>query len=225
MAKFGAQPARLLRKECLVKAVRGDDAKWWDRLPVHTLTFEDPGLDVRIDAGDVVKVIVPGVKPKSYSCSRQNAGEFDITFKTYPGGACSGYLDSLKIGDEISCFAKGNKSRNAGTHLGIVAFGVGITEALPVAAFELAGHATVVKLLWASKTYADTFWHDQLEALKRQHGDKFEVVYCLSREEKEGCRHGRVNEDVLKEEFAWPADRAGFRFLSVGTKPMMKAFD
>ena len=58
MAKFGAQPARLLRKECLVEAVRGDDAKWWDRLPVHTLTFADPGLDLRIDAGDVVKVIV-----------------------------------------------------------------------------------------------------------------------------------------------------------------------
>ena len=40
-----------------------------------------------------------------------------------------------------------------------------------------------------------------------------------------GCRRGRVDQNVLAEEFAWAADRAGFRFLSVGTKPMMKDFD
>ena len=79
----------------------------------------------RFAVGDVVKVVVPGVKPKSYSMSRQGESEFDITYKFYPGGACSGYLHSLSVGDEIQCFGKGAKTRNAGTHVGIVAFGVG----------------------------------------------------------------------------------------------------
>lgn len=226
---MGATSARLLRKQCLVTAVRGDNVTWWERLPVHTLTFANPDsapLGVRIDAGDVVKVIVPGVKPKSYSMSRQGEGEFDITFKTYPNGACSGYLDSLQIGDEIQCFAKGKKSRNAGTHLGLVAFGVGITEALPVAEAELAKEdAMDVKLIWASKTWADTFWHNQINALKTQYGDRFELVHVLSREERAGCRHGRVDPKMLEVEFAWDADRDGFRFMSVGTKVMMKEFD
>ena len=30
---------------------------------------------------------------------------------------------------------------------------------------------------------------------------------------------------MLEEEFAWAGDARGFRFLSVGTKPMMKSFD
>ena len=36
MSKFGAKPARLLRKVCVVEAERGSDPTWWDRLPVHT---------------------------------------------------------------------------------------------------------------------------------------------------------------------------------------------
>ena len=233
----GARPARLLRKTCLVEASRGDPGQqWWDRLPVYTLTFANPGapLGVRIDFGDVVKVVVPGVKPKSYSMSRQGEGEFDITYKFYPGGACSSYLHGLAVGDNITCFARGAKRRAAGSHVGIVAFGVGITEGLPVAAAELAkGDAARVKLVWASRTWADTFWHDELRALQAAHPGRFDVVHVLSREARDGCRSGRVDRGVLEAEFdgAWgtapggATDRGGCRFLSVGTKPMMRAFD
>jgi len=180
----------------------------------------------RIDVGDVVKVVVPNVKPKSYSMSRQGDGEFEITYKYYPNGPCSSYLHSLAIGDEIQCFPKGAKKRNAGARVGLVAFGVGITEALPVAAAELEKReAETVKLVWASKTWADTFWHDEIERLLAARGDRFEVTYILSREDRDGCRRGRVDSKVLAEEFAFPGDVAGFRFLSVGTKQMMKEFD
>ena len=103
MSRASAKPAKLLRKVCQVEAVRGDDAQWWDRLPVYTLTFADPGerMPCRIECGDVVKIVVPNYKPKSYSMSRQGDGEFDITYKYYPGGKCSGYLESLNVGDEI----------------------------------------------------------------------------------------------------------------------------
>ena len=43
----------------------------------------DGELKVRIDHGDVVKVIIPDYKPKSYSMSCKRANEFDITVKVY----------------------------------------------------------------------------------------------------------------------------------------------
>ena len=228
-------PARLLRKVCMVEAVRGDDANWWERLPVYTLTFADPGgerMPCRIDCGDVVKVIVPNYKPKSYSMSRQGDGEFDITYKFYPGGKCSGYLESLSVGDEIQCFARGVKSRNGGTHIGLVAFGVGITEALPIAAAELE-HSDVqrVKLIWAKKTWGDVFWLDAIDRLQAEHGERFEIVHVLSQAKREGCRSGRVDPELLKTKLdeAWgvgaAVDRSNVRLLSVGTKAMMRDFD
>ena len=163
--------------------------------------------------------------------SRQGEGEFDITYKYYPGGKCSGYLESLKVGDEIQCFAKGGKRRNdGGTHIGMVAFGVGITEVLPVAAAQLT-HSDVrrVKLIWATKTFGDCFWLDELERLKAD--ERFEVVHVLSREDKDGCRRGRVAPELLKEELddAWgvgtTVDRANVRLISIGTKAMMRDFN
>ena len=95
------EPAELLRKVCHVEAVRGaTSSAEWERLSVFTLTFATPpslSNAVRIDCGDVIKVVVPGFKPKSYSMSAERPGEFDITFKAYPNGVCSGYLDSLKV--------------------------------------------------------------------------------------------------------------------------------
>ena len=47
-------------------------------------------------------------------------------------------------------------------YVGVVTYGVGITEALPVAEAELKkGDADSVRLLCASRTMADTFWHDR----------------------------------------------------------------
>ena len=104
----GGEPAELLRKVCHVEAVRGAaSSPEWERLPVYTLTFATPpslSNAVRIDCGDVIKVVVPGFKPKSYSMSAERPGEFDITVKVYPGGVCSGYLDSVQVGENISAF-------------------------------------------------------------------------------------------------------------------------
>ena len=234
---FGQQ-AKLLRKVTQVESVRGPTAsKEWERLAVHTLTFANPpgveSLGVRIDHGDIVKIVIPNHKPKSYSMSAERPGEFDITFKVYPGGICSGYLDRLEIGQEATVFRKGKKERYAGSHVGLVAYGVGITEALPVAAAELgksdAGH---VKLLWAAKTYGDLFWHREIAALHAAHPQRFTYETILSREERKDSRHGRVTSEVLADVFdgAWGTSRngpnadrrAGVRFLTVGTKAMMR---
>jgi len=223
-------PTKLINKKTLVES--GEN-----RLPVHTLTFEipkngtfsgraQPHSNVRLELGDVVKMVIPNYKPKSYSMSALRHDEFDVTLKVYPNGRASGFLDRLEIGQPINSFGltKG-KVRNIGDYVGIVAYGVGITEGLPVARAELEkGDAETVVLLWASRTMNDTFWHDDIEDLKKKYPSRFEIVHILSREQKEGCLHGRINSEVLKKVFN-PKDSEQARFLSVGTKEMMRMTD
>ena len=206
-------------------------------LAVHTLTFAIPPANrndndnkeddtsrrkkviahaqVRLDHGDVVKLVIPHYKPKSYSMSALRLTpeqEFDVTFKVYPNGRASGYLNRLQLGDTIQSFGMAkNKCRNpGGKWIGIVAYGVGITEALPVARAELErpgpGPPTTVTLLWASRTLHDTFWHDQIQALQHAYPcspptttesssetnsnnndstNRFEMAFLFSRESNE----------------------------------------
>jgi len=220
MGNWGGKSASLLRKECMVPALSATG-----QLPVSTLTFSVPpgGLNVRIGCGDVAKIVIPGYKPKSYSVSAERPGEFDVTFKLYPNGRCSGYLDSLAVGDSISVFGKGRKERRKGTHVGFVAFGVGITEALPIAAAELeAGDAQEVRLLWGARTFGDMFWHGEVAALEKKYPGRFRVTRMLSREDREGCRRGRIDGGVLAGLFGDWKEVPGARFLSVGTKAMMR---
>jgi NAD(P)H-flavin reductase len=162
---FNGKDTVLVRKTTLVYGT--DDGS---RLPVHTLTFRLPGgpgtrrIGARMDLGDTLKVVVPGYKPKSYSMSAEDpeAGTFDITFKVYPNGRASGYLDRLRVGDVCRIFHMGPYERQQPPppttsavpplppifhvrHVGIIALGVGITEAIPIARAELArggGEAT-----------------------------------------------------------------------------------
>jgi hypothetical protein len=94
-------PTKLIKKITLVEESP-------DHLPIHTLTFEiprgakftgfaQPHSEVRLDMGDVVKMVIPNYKSKSYSMSALRDNEFDVTFKVYPNGRASGFLDRLEI--------------------------------------------------------------------------------------------------------------------------------
>jgi len=239
-------PIQLIRKEMLVSASEGDSL---DRLPVYTLTFEIPSgsqftgraqpfEDVRIDMGEVVKMVIPNYKPKSYSMSALRASdkEFDLTVKMYPNGRASGHLDRLQIGDTTHAFGMRNltRMRNPGSFFGGIAYGVGITEILPVARAELEkGDSTKVVVLWAGRTRMDLFWKDQIKELEERYGkERFEMVYIFSREkeevEEERVLYGRINTDVLREVFETRLleceglKQEDARFLVIGTKPMMR---
>lgn len=239
-------PTTLIGKTTLVEpSCPVDSPKYTtaDRLAVHTLTFEIPqghffgGLamphnDIRIDLGDVVKMVIPNYKPKSYSLSalRPEQNEMDITIKVYPNGRASGFLDRLKIGDTINSFGmSARKSRKPGIFFGGIAYGVGITEILPVAEVELQkGDVEKVVILWASKTSKDTFWSDKVEELKKLYPDKFEIVYIYSREDSPDptILKGRINPQVLKDVFeprikAANIGKKDARFLAIGTKQMI----
>ena len=81
-------------------------------------------------------------------------------------------------------------------YVGVVAYGVGITEALPVAEAELKkGDADSVRLLWASRTMADTFLHNRTEALEKACTDGLTLVRILSRDKCGGCLHARIDSE------------------------------
>jgi ferredoxin-NADP reductase len=278
-------PTRLLRKTTLVSGE--DDAG--NRLPVHTLTFAMPPHDapafhskarhpstLRLDRGDVMKMVIPQYKPKSYSISALRQDEFDITVKIYPQGRASGCLDRLRINDVIHAFGKSKGNvRNCDdssattiiTHVGVIAYGVGITEALPIVTAELAladdqdnDHPpepadennnddnkkknttqTKVTLLWAARTRADTFWHDEIALLQTKYPATFCIQYIFSRDEHDtDSLKGRIDANVLRQvfiDYKWPTttdnDDAAVvapgvvepRFISVGTKEMMADTD
>ena len=127
---WAGAPTKLIRKTTIVKPscpIHSPEYRTASRLAVHTLTFEIPqghsfsGMarshkDIRLDYGDVVKMVIPGYKPKSYSLSavRPEKNEMDITIKVYPNGRASGYLDRLRVGDTINSFGmRSRRSRNA----------------------------------------------------------------------------------------------------------------
>mmetsp|Transcript_5297 Transcript_5297/g.5167 ORF Transcript_5297/g.5167 Transcript_5297/m.5167 type:complete len:158 (-) Transcript_5297:284-757(-) len=138
-------------------------------------------------------------KPKSYSMSalRLAENEFDITLKVYPNGQASGFLDRLQIGEELQTFGiSAKQTRQQGAYVGIVAYGVGMTDGLPIAKVELEkGDAQSMVLLWASRTWDDTFWKEDIAALTTHYPDTFTMVHILSREEHDGCLYGRDAHD------------------------------
>jgi NAD(P)H-flavin reductase len=235
-----AQEAKLLRKEVLVTPEEASG-----RLKVVGLTFGNPdgdkSLGVRIDYGDVVKILIPNYKAKSYSMSAERPGEFDITVKVYPQGRCSGYLDQVSIGESIKVFRMGDRKREVPGLVGLVAFGVGITEALPIAIAELSkGDATQVTLLWALRNRDDEFWRERVSTTSAEFGNRFKFVRIFSRDDipdddRGTCLKGRVCPDVLRDVFdgSWGTGggeknfcmRREVKFLTVGTKAMMKDAD
>jgi NAD(P)H-flavin reductase len=228
-------PTKLIKRKTIIEA----DGP--NRLPVHTLTFAIPNKEdyrasftgrtkhhseLSIDLADIVKMVIPNYKSKSYSMSMLREHEFDLTLKVYPNGRASGYLDRMRVGDELNTFGlSGGRIRNPGAYVGIVVYGVGITEGLPVARAELEkGDAKQVVLLWASRTKDDTFWHDEIASLQKEYPKMFKMVNIFSREDREGSLHGRVNPAILKQVFQ-PTNAEEARFLSVGTKEMMQMTD
>ena len=83
--------------------------------------------------------------------------------------------------------------RRGGSHVALVAYGVGITECLPMAAAELAQpEPEHVRLLWASRSRGDcAFWRDQLEALGNMYPERFSFVeiFCEKQQQQPKLPH------------------------------------
>jgi NAD(P)H-flavin reductase len=129
---------------------------------------------------------------------------------------------NIDVGNEAYC-------------LGLIAFGIGITEIAPVAMSELLDpRVKQVTILWANKSWSDAEWvwsdacnkADDLVhkffAEQGKYGARLKIKHILSREERpEACFNGRINAAVLKKAFledGIPQDQ--LKILSVGTTAM-----
>jgi len=109
---------------------------------LHHLSF-DLGL------GDFVRFRFPGTQSRAYSPTSHPSdvvGTFTLVVRVYPGGQVSPKLAALKVGDVAE--VKGplpvpwlTKKRLMSSHVAMVAFGVGITEAVNLIRSELLGGA------------------------------------------------------------------------------------
>ena len=227
------RPFVLQARQTLVQG--GDEGS--GTLSVHRLTFALEGNSSLVSFGfdmghgDFVQVRPPGhVKARSYSPTSPGTrvGSFDIVVKEYPGGRVSGFLAQLQVGDVAEIAGPApvpwlSHQLNPSTQIGMVAFGVGITEALPVARAQLGRLDTIdtLTLLWACRRHADTFWEQEVASLTAQYPQRLRVVRAFSREQRPGYEHGRVDQDMLARVFD-SFSRGTARFLVVGTKQMKR---
>lgn len=240
-------PTKLIRKTALVQPscpIHSDSYKTASRLAVYTLTFEIPQgfefsgracahKEIRMDVGDMIRIVIPNYRPKSYSLSdlRPEQNQMDVTIKIYPNGRATRVLNELKVGDRIHTFGMHSDfSRNPGKFLGCIANGVSLTEIIPIIESELTkGKVQKVVILWANRTSEDIFWHEKTTLLRRMYPTKFELVHIFSREHSTNLSvlHGNIDTEVIQNVFRPRIEQAkvdhfDVRFLVRGTKEMVR---
>lgn len=207
------------------------------RLAVYRFTFALPegGADLGLDLGigEHVKIRGAGFRARSYSPVSARPGEFDLIIKIYPAGpaAVSSYLEGLQEGEYAQMSGPYpprplmHQSRDGGRYVGIVAFGVGITEALGVISGELQRRdADEVVLVWALRERSELYAQAELDALAAAAANgnvstpRLRLHHYFSKE-----KGHRLGEAELREFFPWTDGSAeDRRFLVVGTKAMNK---
>ena len=166
-----------------------------------------------------------------YSPVPQRAdGTFDLIVRVYKNGNVSRWLDSLAVGASVTMKAFPPSvpadRRNPGSRVGLVAYGIGITELYWTALNELQDpQVEEVVLLYATRTMEDQkVFGPELEELQARE-PRFRLERVLSRECARGARNGHVSAAMLAEIFPWVSDRKlkeEARFAAAGTKDMME---
>ncbi|CAE7254938.1 CBR1 [Symbiodinium sp. CCMP2592] len=219
----------LVRKETLCEGrSRGE--------PVRRFVFQPPpnaSMTVQTGLRQVVVVNAVGVRRLYSPTSKpRQDGTFDLVIRVYRQGRVSRWLDSLRLGDSVSMTwpyptPLPSNRRNPGRHVGLIAFGIGITELYRTAVQELADpRVREVVLLYATRTMEEQqVLKSELRELACQEPKRFRLVAILSEEQVPGVLFGRLNSSVLAEVFPWQADglRRGARFIPAGTKAMIQA--
>ena len=174
-------------------------------------------LTVRTElAGDDVR--------RNYSiCAPASSGLLRIAVKRLPGGAFSEHaLEQLKAGDVLDVMTPSGRffteldPANA-RHYVCVAAGSGITPILSIVASTLAAEPrSSVTLLYANRTHKSVMFLEEVEDLKDQYPDRFQLVHVLSREPQEvELFSGRLDTDRMSRilEALLPPDTVDHWFL------------
>jgi len=189
------------------------------------------------------------LQPYSAHMVDSSKQSFDLIVKIYPSiepptsdhPGVSAYLGALAINDyvhipEIRALDWWRDSKR----VGLICFGVGITECLAPAKVLLQDGAEV-RMVYANRYADDQILLEELRVLLVEYPDRFRLRHCLSRQPQpasvgiemdsvasiggERTTHGRVDSIVLNEEFggSWHDGDVIQHFFMVGTDEMEHA--
>lgn len=156
-------------------------------------------------------------------------GTFDLVVRVYRDGLVSQWLDKVPLGGSVPMTWPWPPElrldrRNPGRRVGLIAFGIGITELYRTAIHELRDpNVEEVVLLYATQVSEEQHvLGPELEELLVLEPHRFRIERTLTRERIGEARFGRVNVDMLAEVFPWHDDsRDCCRFASAGTRQMI----
>ena len=149
-------------------------------------------------------------RPRAYSLASIPSDRLlALGVKLEPSGAYPALLSphlvgALRVGDVFDCSGPNGfyvlpAQLPAGAHVVHLCGGSGIVPNLGLLRQLLADGAPVRQtLLYANRTYADAMYRETLASLAEAHRDRLEVFHVLSREERPGHRHGRIDEALLR---------------------------
>ncbi len=137
---------------------------------------------------------------RAYSiCSAPNCGELRVAIKAVDNGTFSVYActilkegDILKVSKPEGKFILETSIKNAYNYLGIAA-GSGITPIMAmVKATLIEEPKSTFTLIYGNKTEVDTIFKNEIDSLKSEFSNQFNVQYVFSREQKEDALFGRI---------------------------------
>ncbi len=147
---------------------------------------------------------------RTYSlCSSVNDKELRIAIKRVPGGVFSSFAnDQLKPGSVLEVmppqghFSADLDPAQQGNYLAVAA-GSGITPILSIikTTLETEPHSQFT-LIYGNKSTSNTMFRDQLQDLKNEHMNRFNLVYTFTREEQDiDLYNGRIDADKCDQLF------------------------
>lgn len=137
---------------------------------------------------------------RAYSiCSSPQSGEVKVAIKAVENGTFSVYAtERLKAGDQIEVHEPEGKfilEPEARKNYIAFAAGSGITPVLSMIKATLQDTTDAsFTLVYGNKSESDTIFKQELEALKAEFGNRFNLHYVFSRQNVEGSLFGRIDE-------------------------------
>lgn len=141
---------------------------------------------------------------RSYSlCSAPFEKEWRVAIKQVEGGRFSSYANNeLKVGDQLDVMTPtGNfKLSTSADHEGhylMVAAGSGVTPVLSIAKTALhEEEKSLVTFVYGNRNINSIIFKEEIEALKNEYMDRFQVIHILSRESLGNpLQKGRIDKD------------------------------
>ena len=202
-----------------------------------TLVLEDPaGAPLRFTPGQFFTLLVPAGEEllrRAYSASSDagDEGRVAVTVKRVAGGAVSNHLnDHVREGDLLQVLGPSGSfgappAEGAASHRVLIAGGSGITPIMAIVRTALAAAAgTRLTLIYGNRGVGDIIFREALDALAREHADRFTVRHVLSAPPPAWTGGvGLLDERVVGSELDACANLQDAEFLLCGPEPMMRA--